>query len=43
MNANQRGKHGQVIYNLGDFNIDKSEFYQSFKFYFDAFDVLKEI
>ena len=43
MNANQRGKHGQVIYNLEDFNIDKSEFYQSFKFYFDAFDVLKEI
>ncbi|MDG1184831.1 MAG: hypothetical protein P8N39_04500, partial [SAR86 cluster bacterium] len=43
MNSNQRGKHGQVIYNLEDFNVDKLEFYRSFKFYFDTFDVLKEI
>ncbi len=43
MNSNQRGKHGQVIYNLEDFSVDKSEFYESFKFYFDEFDVLKEI
>ena len=42
INANKRGKHGQVIYNLEDFNVDKSEFYKSFKFYFDKFDVLKE-
>jgi hypothetical protein len=43
MKLNKRGKHGQVIYNLEDFNVDKSEFYESFKFYFDAFNVLKEI
>ena len=43
MNSNKRGKHGQVIYNLEDFGVDKSEFYESFKFYFDEFDVLKEI
>ena len=43
MNSNQRGKHGQVIYNLEDFDGDKLEFYQSFKFYFETFDVLKEI
>ena len=40
---NKRGKHGQVIYNLEDFDADESEFYESFKFYFDTFDVLKEI
>ena len=40
---NKRGKHGQVIYNLEDFDVDESEFYESFKFYFDTFDVLKEI
>ena len=43
INSNQRGKHGQVIYNLENFSVDKSEFYESFKFYFDEFDVLKEI
>jgi len=43
MNSNKRGKHGQVIYNLEDFGVDKSESYESFKFYFDEFDVLKEI
>jgi hypothetical protein len=43
MKLNERGKHGQVIYNLEDFNVDKSQFYESFKFYFDAFNVLKEI
>ena len=43
MNSNKRGKDGQVIYNLEDFSVDKSEFYESFKFYFDKFDVLKEI
>ena len=43
MHSNKRGKHGQVIYNLEDFSVDKSEFYESFKFYFDEFDVLKEI
>ena len=43
INSNKRGKHGQIIYNLEDFNVDKSEFYKSFKFYFDSFDVLKEI
>tara|TARA_B100000287_G_scaffold427848_2_gene478183 strand:+ start:134 stop:1378 length:1245 start_codon:yes stop_codon:yes gene_type:complete len=43
INSNKRGKHGQVIYNLEDFNVDKSEFYQSFKFYFDRFNVLKEV
>ena len=43
MKLNKRGKHGQVMYNLEDFNVDKSEFYESFKFYFNAFDVLKEI
>ena len=40
---NKRGKHGQVIYNLEDFDVDESEFYESFKFYFDTFDVLREI
>ena len=40
---NKRGKHGQVIYNLEDFDVDESEFYKSFKFYFDTFDVLREI
>ena len=43
INANKRGKDGQVIYNLEDFNVDKSEFYKSFKFYFDKFDILKEV
>ena len=27
---NKRDKHGQVIYNLEDFEVDKSEFYKSF-------------
>ena len=43
INTNKRGKHGQVIYNLEDFNVDKSEFYKSFKFYFDKFNILKEV
>ena len=43
INANKRGKDGQVIYNLEDFNVDKSEFYKSFKFYFDKFNILKEV
>ena len=43
MNSNQRGKHGQVIYNLEDFDVDKSLFYKSFKFYFDTFGVSEEI
>ena len=43
MNSNQRGKHGQIIYNLEDFDVDKSLFYKSFKFYFDTFGVSEEI
>ena len=43
INSHTRGKHGQVIYDLDDFEINKSEFYKSFEFYFKKFNVLKEI
>ena len=43
INSHQRGKHGQVIYNLDNFDTNKSEFYKSFEFYFKKFNVLKEI
>ncbi len=43
INSHQRGKHGQVIYDLDNFEVNKSEFYQSFEFYFQTFNVLKEI
>jgi len=39
---NKRDKHGQVIYNLEDFEVNKSEFYKSFEFYFKKFNVFKE-
>ena len=39
---NKRDKHGQVIYSLEDFEVDKSEFYKSFEFYFKKFNVFKE-
>lgn len=36
--ANPRGKHGQIIYDLeGDFGINPAKMRQRFKFYFDAF------
>ena len=43
INSHQRGKHGQVIYDLDDFEINKSEFYKSFEFYFKKFNLLREI
>ena len=43
INSHQRGKHGQVIYDLDNFGVNKSEFYKSFEFYFKKFNVHKEI
>ena len=43
INSHQRGKHGQVTYDLDNFGADKSEFYKNFEFYFKQFNVLKEI
>ena len=43
INSHQRGKYGQVIYNLDNFGVNKSEFYKSFEFYFKKFNVHKEI
>ena len=42
ISLNKRDKHGQVIYSLEDFEVDKSEFYKSFDFYFKKFNVFKE-
>jgi len=36
--ANQRGKHGQLTYDLkGDFGIDPGELRERFSFYFERF------
>ena len=43
INSHQRGKYGQVTYDLDNFGADKSEFYKNFEFYFKQFNVLKEI
>lgn len=38
INANQRGKHGQLVYDLrGDFGLDPAQMRDRFKFYFDRF------
>ncbi len=40
MQANPRGKHGRVRYDLaGDFGVDPAELRERFGFYFDRFDV----
>ncbi len=34
IDLNKRGKHGQIIYDLDDYEVNQSDFYKSFDFYF---------
>ena len=44
MDANPRGKHGQVVYDLkGDFGIDPDTLRKQFDFYFQRFPVRPEV
>jgi len=44
LEANPRGKYGQVRYNLRrDFGLDPAEMRENFRFYFDAFPVKAEV
>jgi hypothetical protein len=45
IDANQRGKHGQLVYDLrGDFGLDPARIRERFGFYFDRFpDVRVEV
>lgn len=43
LDANPRGKHGRVVYDLaGDFGVDPAELHRRFAFYRDAFGVQEE-
>jgi len=43
MQANPRGKHGRIVYDLaGDFGIDRAELQERFAFYFDRFPIQLE-
>jgi len=43
MQANPRGKHGQIVYDLkGDFGVDRDELRERFGFYFDRFPIKVE-
>ena len=43
IDLNKRGKHGQIIYDLDDYEVNQSDFYKSFEFYFKKFNVFKEL
>ncbi len=44
LDANPRGKHGQVVYDLaGDFGVDVDALRERFRFYTDRFDVKPEV
>jgi len=43
MDANPRGKHGRIVYDLkADFGVDRAELQQRFAFYFDRFPIRAE-
>jgi len=40
MQANPRGKHGRIVYDLkGDFGVDRDELRERFAFYFERFPI----
>jgi hypothetical protein len=42
MDANPRGKHGTIAYDLEDLGLDPEERHQALRFYRDAFDLPPE-
>jgi hypothetical protein len=42
MVAHPRGRHGGLIYDLGDFGLEREERRSALRFYVERFDVLEE-